>query len=183
MEKASKLVIVTAIGQDKPGLVSKLTNVIADVNANIVDVEETVLRGLFAMFMIVDISLATASADELKNRLAKKGAEVDLQVTLEPYLEGRRKSEKELALITLLGIDRPGIVAKTSTLLGNYNINIEKIRMIARGEMIAMEMLVDLSDLKSPLEKVRVELQSLCETLELVLFCREKMFTKNQKNL
>ncbi|MEM3593346.1 MAG: phosphoserine phosphatase SerB [Candidatus Jordarchaeaceae archaeon] len=178
----TKLVIVTAIGRDRPGLVSTLTNVIAEVNANIVDVEETVLRGLFAMFMIVDIGLATVSADELKNRLIKKGLEVGLQVTLEPYVEGRRKSEKELALITILGKDRPGIVAKTSTLLGNYNINIEKIRMIARGEIIAMEMLVDLSDLKIPLERVRIELQNLCETLGVgVILQRENVYQKSKK--
>jgi len=179
---STKLVTVTAIGRDKPGLVSKLTNVVADVNANIVDVEETVLRGLFAMFMIVDISLATVSTNELKNLLVKKGAEAGLQVTLEPYLEGRRKSEKELALITILGKDRPGIVAKTSTLLGNYNINIEKIRMIARGEMIAMEMLVDLSDLKFPLEKVRIELQNLCENLGVgAILQRENVYQKSKK--
>ncbi len=177
-----KLIIVTAIGKDKPGLVSGLTNVVADINANILDVEETVLRGLFAMFMIVDISFATVSADELKDRLEKKGREVGLQVGVEPYVGGRRKPEKELALITVLGKDRPGIVAKTSTLLGNHNINIEKIRMIARGEMIAMEMLVDLSDLQASLEKVRIELQNLCETLGVgVILQRENVFQKSKK--
>ncbi|MEM2146592.1 MAG: phosphoserine phosphatase SerB, partial [Candidatus Jordarchaeaceae archaeon] len=105
-----------------------------------------------------------------------------LQVNLEPYVEGRRKSEKELALITILGKDRPGIVAKTSTLLGSYNINIEKIRMIARGEIIAMEMLVDLSDLKDPLEKVRIELQNLCENLGVgVILQKENVYHKSKK--
>lgn len=181
-DSQSKLITVTAIGRDKPGLVSGLTSVIADVDANIVDVEETVLRGLFAMFMIVDAGSASVSIEELKNRLLKKGEEVGLQVSVEPYVEGRRKPEKELALITILGKDRPGIVAKTSTLLGNYNINIEKIRMIARGEMIAMEMLVDLSDLQHPLEKVRAELQNLCESMGVgVILQRENVFQKSKK--
>ncbi len=181
-DSQSKLITVTAIGRDKPGLVSGLTSVIADVNANIVDVEETVLRGLFAMFMIVDAGSASVSIEELKNRLLKKGEEVGLQVSVEPYVEGRRKPEKELALITILGKDRPGIVAKTSTLLGNYNINIEKIRMIARGEMIAMEMLVDLSDLQHPLKKVRAELQNLCESMGVgVILQRENVFQKSKK--
>lgn len=178
----TKLIIVSALGRDRPGLVSGLTNVIADVDANIVDVEETVLRGLFAMFMIVDIDFATVSADELKDRLVKKGTEVGLQVSVEPYVEGRRKPEKELALITILGKDRPGIVAKTSTLLGNYNINIEKIRMIARGEMIAMEMLVDLSDLQGALERVRIDLQNLCETIGVgFILQRENIYQKSKK--
>ncbi len=178
----TKLIIVSALGRDRPGLVSGLTNVIADVDANIVDVEETVLRGLFAMFMIVDIDFATVSADELKDLLVKKGTEVGLQVSVEPYVEGRRKPEKELALITILGKDRPGIVAKTSTLLGNYNINIEKIRMIARGEMIAMEMLVDLSDLQSALERVRIDLQNLCETIGVgFILQRENIYQKSKK--
>jgi phosphoserine phosphatase len=178
----TKLIIVSALGRDRPGLVSGLTNVIADVDANIVDVEETVLRGLFAMFMIVDISLATVSAEELKDQLVKKGNVVGLQVSVEPYVEGRRKPEKELALITILGKDRPGIVAKTSTLLGNYNINIEKIRMIARGEMIAMEMLVDLSDLQVALEKVRIDLQNQCEALGVgFILQRENIYHKSKR--
>ncbi len=182
MSSPTKLVTVTAIGRDKPGLVSELTNVIADVDANIVDVEETVLRGLFAMFMIVDISSSTIPGEELKRRLVRRGEEIGLQVSVEPYVEGRRKPEKELALITILGKDRPGIVAKVSTLLGNYNVNIEKIRMIARGEMIAMEMLVDLSDLKLPLEKVRIELQNLCETLGVSsIIQRENVYQKSKK--
>ncbi|MHA1607039.1 MAG: phosphoserine phosphatase SerB [Candidatus Freyarchaeota archaeon] len=171
------MVVVTAIGRDRPGLVAELTSIIAEVNGNIVDIEESVMRGLFTMFMIVDLSEATASPEELKERLVGKGREVGLQVSIEPYVPGRRKADKQFVLINVLGKDRPGIVAAISSLLRGYNVNIEKIRMIARGEMFAMEMLADISDLDGDLEAVKRELKRTCEGMGLsAVVQREDVF-------
>ncbi len=171
------MVVVTAIGRDRPGLVAELTSIIAEVNGNIVDIEESVMRGLFTMFMIVDLSEATASPEELKERLVGKGREVGLQVSIEPYVPGRRKADKQFILINVLGKDRPGIVAVISSLLRDYNVNIEKIRMIARGEMFAMEMLADISDLDGDLEAVKRELKRTCEGMGLsAVVQREDVF-------
>jgi len=171
------MVVVTAIGRDRPGLVAELTSIIAEVNGNIVDIEESVMRGLFTMFMIVDLSEATASPEELKERLVGKGREVGLQVSIEPYVPGRRKADKQFVLINVLGKDRPGIVAAISSLLRGYNVNIEKIRMIARGEMFAMEMLADISDLDGDLEAVKRELKRTCEEMGLsAVVQREDVF-------
>lgn len=167
MPDNGEMVVVTAIGRDRPGLVAELTGVIAGVNGNIVDIEEVVVRGLFAMFMIVDLSMATASPGELREALLAKGRELGLQVSVEPYVPGRRKADKRLVYINVLGKDRPGIVAAISSLLRDYNINIERIRMIARGEMFAMEMIADVSDASGDLEEVKSRLKAKCEEMEL----------------
>ncbi|MEM1657972.1 MAG: phosphoserine phosphatase SerB [Candidatus Jordarchaeales archaeon] len=167
MSDNGEMIVVTAIGRDRPGLVAELTGVIAGVNGNIVDIEEVVVRGLFAMFMIVDLSKAAASSGELREALLAKGRELGLQVNVEPYVPGRRKADKRLVYINVLGKDRPGIVAAISSLLRDYNINIERIRMIARGEMFAMEMIADVSDASGDLEEVKSRLKAKCEEMEL----------------
>ena len=50
-------------------------------------------------------------------------------------------------MLTVMGIDRPGIVAEISRIFSENDVNIESIKMIARGEYIAMEIAVDTSEL------------------------------------
>jgi phosphoserine phosphatase len=53
-----------------------------------------------------------------------------------------------MMIFTLMGRDRPGIVASVSGMFSENNINIETIKMIARGEYIATEITIDTSDVK-----------------------------------
>ena len=67
-------------------------------------------------------------------------------IRVEPYVEGRRKADKRMMIFTLMGKDRPGIVASVSGMFSENGINIETIKMIARGEYIATEITIDTSD-------------------------------------
>jgi phosphoserine phosphatase len=59
-------------------------------------------------------------------------------------------------MFTLMGKDRPGIVASVSGIFSDNAINIETVKMIARGDYIAMEIIIDISDVDdvSDLRKV-----------------------------
>ncbi|GAG20481.1 unnamed protein product, partial [marine sediment metagenome] len=99
---------------------------------------------------------------KLKNQLQEIGHKVGLDVVVEPYIAGRRKSSKKLILVTTIGKDRPGIVAEISSFLFENNVNMERIRMIAYGELNAMEILIDISDLSSDFEAFREGLKNSC---------------------
>ena len=47
--------IISVIGQDKVGILAKVTNACAEHKINVVDVTQSVLREFFAMIMLVDI--------------------------------------------------------------------------------------------------------------------------------
>ena len=49
-------------------------------------------------------------------------------------------------VLTVMGRDRPGVVATISGILSENSINIEQIKMIARGEYIAMDLTIDACD-------------------------------------
>ncbi|MEM0249047.1 MAG: ACT domain-containing protein, partial [Ignisphaera sp.] len=57
LDRASdeSLAVITVIGADKPGIVAGITSVLAKYNVNIVDISQTVVRGIFSMIMIVDL--------------------------------------------------------------------------------------------------------------------------------
>ena len=75
--------------------------------------------------------------------------------------------EKELLFITVIGEDKKGIVAKISTLLFRYDINIEDINQRIMGNYFVMTMLVDMKESKHSLEKVREELEKIGVELKL----------------
>lgn len=49
------LAVITVTGKDTVGVLAKVCGKCAEVNANVIDVSQTVMQGLFAMIMMVDI--------------------------------------------------------------------------------------------------------------------------------
>ena len=143
----SSLYVISAVGKDKPGLVHSLTNVLADLNINIVDADARAVRGHFSMFLVVDLVTSKYSYEDMVQALESVSTHFDLGLRTEKYVAGRRKSNKKLMVLTFMGRDRPGIVASISGILSENSINIEQIKMIARGEYIAIDMTIDTCDL------------------------------------
>ncbi len=143
----SSLFIISAVGKDQPGMVHSIANVLAKLKINIIDVDARSVRGHFTTFLVVDLSTSSYGYDEMLTAFNPIRSLFDLGLRVEPYEAGRRKAGKHIMLLTLMGIDRPGIVAELSGLFVKNNYNIESIKMIARGEYIAMEVAVDISEL------------------------------------
>ena len=142
------LYVISAVGRDKPGLVYSVTRVLAEAGINIVDIDARSVRGHFSMFLVVDIGPSTCSYEDMTQRLRPVHREFDLGLRTEPYEAGRRKTHKRLMVLTVMGGDRPGIVAEVSGICARHSVNIESVKMIARGEYIASEFSVDTSDLE-----------------------------------
>lgn len=141
------LYVISAVGRDRPGLVYSIAGVLGELHMNIVDMEARSVRGHFMMFIVVDLSTSKFGYDELMTQLEPTRAHFDLGLEVKPYEPGRRKTNKRLMVVTVMGADRPGIVAAMTALIADNGLNIETMRMIARGEYIAMEANVDASDL------------------------------------
>jgi ACT domain-containing protein len=72
--------VVVVIGTDRPGIVAGISSKLAERNVNIVDISQTVLRGLFSMIMIVDVSKSTVSLGKLREELQQRGKELGVEV-------------------------------------------------------------------------------------------------------
>ena len=76
------LVVVTVLGADRPGIVAGIARVLAERGVNIVDISQTVVRGIFSMVMIVDLSTGDAGLEELREALARAGRELGVEVAV-----------------------------------------------------------------------------------------------------
>ena len=73
--------VVTVLGNDIRGIIAKVSAVLAAHEANILDISQTVLSGMFNMIMIVDISLCDFRAMEAE--LKALGSELGLQIVIQ----------------------------------------------------------------------------------------------------
>ncbi len=80
-------------------------------------------------------------------------------------------------IVTVLGFDQPGIIAKVSTLLYEYGVNILDINQTILQEYFSMVMLVDIANCTAPFHDLKQALTQLGESLELsILVQHEDIF-------
>ena len=73
-------VIITALGPDSHGLLAAVATTVADQNANVDDVSQTVSNGMFTMIMFVSFDETETTLAELQGALASTGETVGLQI-------------------------------------------------------------------------------------------------------
>ena len=65
------------------------------------------------------------------------------------------------AVITVIGHDTVGIIAKTSAVLSRHNVNILDITQSVMGDIFAMVMFADISACSVPFRDLQNELEAL----------------------
>lgn len=84
---------------------------------------------------------------------------------------------KEIVVITIMGKDRPGIVAGISAVLAKNDVNIEDISQTVMGGIFTMILLADVKRSKVPLEELRRKLERRGRGLGMqVLVQHERIF-------
>jgi ACT domain-containing protein len=72
--------IVSVFGVDHPGIVAGVSQILADAGCSIVDINQTVVQGKFAMVIIANTSRAKFSAAELKERFRVEGEKLGVRI-------------------------------------------------------------------------------------------------------
>jgi glycine cleavage system transcriptional repressor len=117
-----QIIAVTVVGQDRPGIVADVTGALADLHGNLEDSTMTLLRGHFAMVLLVHTGAGTAAIEAALRPLTAGGSLViNARVLGDPAL-----SEVSGPSYTLRvhGADRPGIVATVTAVVARHGANI-----------------------------------------------------------
>lgn len=73
---------ITVIGHDTVGVIARVSGLCSRLNINVEDVTQSVLQGMFAMIMLVDLSACSVSHDEMHKAFAGLAAEMDMQINV-----------------------------------------------------------------------------------------------------
>lgn len=79
-EGASERMIISVFGVDHPGIVAGVSQILAEAGCSIVDINQTVVQGKFAMIIIANTARARESAAELKERLRREGETLGVRI-------------------------------------------------------------------------------------------------------
>ncbi|HNX68746.1 MAG TPA: ACT domain-containing protein [Candidatus Omnitrophota bacterium] len=145
-----KKILLTVSGQDKPGIIAKVSGVLFARGCNLEDVSMTLLEGQFAMMMTaclpsrVPVEAVRQAVDLLEN----SPWSMDCHIT---ELKGKtprgRKQAKGafLYMVSAFGKDRTGIVYEISRALAGLRINITDLdsRILGKGVKTTYAMLLE----------------------------------------
>jgi ACT domain-containing protein len=80
LEGSSVRMIISVFGLDHPGIVAGVAQILAEAGCSIVDINQTVVQGKFAMVIIADAARARESTTELKERLRRAGEQLGVRI-------------------------------------------------------------------------------------------------------
>lgn len=116
-------IVFTFVGNDKPGLVQRLSEHVSAHGGNWLESRLARMAGKFAG--IVCVNLPASEADTLRSAFQQL-ADDGLSITLE-YSDAGPAIDKQHGLIAVLGNDRPGIIHEVASALATRHINIEEL--------------------------------------------------------
>ncbi|WLQ17403.1 glycine cleavage system protein R [Hahella aquimaris] len=117
--------VISAIGEDRPGIVNELAKACSDYQCNIVDSRMTVLGAEFALVMMVSGSWdAIAKLENIIPPLARK---LDLNLIIK-QTQARRPARALTYNVNVVALDHPGIVYRIAQFFYSRKITIDELQ-------------------------------------------------------
>ena len=118
--------VMTIIGDDRPGLVDTISSRIADGGGNWLESRMSHLAGQFAGILRVQVDVGAAAAlVAAMEGLADEGLQVAVRTSVGDG--GGADGSRTTARLELLGQDRPGIVRQIASAIAARGVNVEEL--------------------------------------------------------
>ena len=76
-------VVLTIVGKDKVGITAKVTNALAEMNINIININQNIMQGFFNMVLIADMEGANVTLADARQRMVQLGEEIGGEIRLQ----------------------------------------------------------------------------------------------------
>lgn len=166
----SNFLVISALGHDRAGLVSELSDFILNAGCNIEDSRMSILGGEFAIIMMV--SGAWNNIAKLEDHLPVVQDKLGLIITGQ-RTESRQLTQEEIPYnIEVVSLDHPGIVQKITGFFSHRNINIYDLYTTSHraahtgSPMFALNMTVEIPA-ATHISSLRDQFMEFCDELNL----------------
>ena len=165
-----QLIVISAIGTDRTGVVHDLSRVVLDCGGNIAESNMTALGSEFAMLLLVSGNWHTL--DKLEKELQRLGAANDLSISIKRT--ANRSGDDALLpyIIDAVCLDQTGIVFNLAGFFSSRNIDIAELntRSYAAAHtgapMFSVQMTVNVPG-ATHIATLREEFMEFCDQLNL----------------
>lgn len=76
-------IVLTIVGKDKVGIIARVTNALAEMNINIININQNIMQGFFNMVLIADMEESKASLAEAREAMVKLGEDIGVEIRLQ----------------------------------------------------------------------------------------------------
>ena len=76
-------VVLTIVGEDKVGIIAKVSHTLAECNMNIININQNIMQGCFNMVLIADMAEANLSLKEAKEKFTALGEEIGVEIRMQ----------------------------------------------------------------------------------------------------
>ena len=76
-------VVLTIVGKDKVGITTKVSNALAEMNINIININQNIMQGFFNMVLIADMAEANVPIADARDKMAALGVEIGVEIRLQ----------------------------------------------------------------------------------------------------
>ncbi|HUQ39706.1 MAG TPA: ACT domain-containing protein [Acidimicrobiales bacterium] len=138
---------VSAVGADRPGIVAAVTGALVDLGCNLEDTSMSILRGHFAMMLVVNAPDGT-TADDVDRAVEGPASDLELVVAVRGIDDAVPDSPTGQPWgVSVYGADRPGIVHRVTRLLAEQGVNVVDLatRVIGGPDRPVYVMLLDVT--------------------------------------
>lgn len=138
-----KFLMVTVSGRDRPGITATLTRVLAEHNADIVDIEQASLQNLLGLYFLLDLSTFEHSQDSVIKDLLYEASQMNLNLTFRLFAQEEIQAINQRNLFVLTHFGGTVALAALSAVLGEEQVNIETISTTEHHGTRSMEMVIN----------------------------------------
>ncbi len=78
-----ELLFITVIGQDRKGIVARISGLLYEANVNIEDISQGIMEGYFVMTMAVDMRDANRDLEALSTALGALGDDMGMRIQIQ----------------------------------------------------------------------------------------------------
>ncbi|AOY59147.1 MULTISPECIES: glycine cleavage system protein R [Desulfococcus] len=126
-------IVITILGQDRPGIIARITRVLFEQDCNVENVSQTILQSEFSGIFIVSIP-ETLAIDALYSRLIDQTEDLGLHVYIKDLKPAPPASPAgDPFVITTQGPDRKGLVAAVTAIIAEHGVNVTNLQAVFKG--------------------------------------------------
>ncbi len=163
--------MLTAIGEDRPGLVEEVSEFVFARRGSIEDSRMANMHGQFAIVML--IAGSQEAIDRITNDLEALSEQTGIHARLTAARPAGAGAAPRLPYrLTGRALDQPGLVHQVANLLRGFNVNIESMDTtleaapVTGAPVFAMDLIIAVSS-DTPIQELRDELARVCDSLNI----------------
>jgi glycine cleavage system transcriptional repressor len=167
--KTTQLVL-SALGEDRPGIIDELSHHVLNCGCNIADSRMTVLGGDFAILLLIEGNWNNIA--KLEDQISALQERLGLSITARRTAQKAARKDLMPYGVDVVALDQPGIVYNLASFFSRHHINIQEMATSSYcaahtgTPMFSVHLTVDIPA-TIPIAALRDEFMDLCDQLNL----------------